>query len=42
MGLPLQAKDKMTVHVVKTHWLTNKERMPGAAVSNEGHSDSRL
>ena len=29
-----------TVHGVKIHWFTGKEKIPGTTVSKEGHTDS--
>ena len=42
MGLPRQACVKKTVHVVEIHWITSKEKVPGEAVSKEGHADCLL
>ena len=32
MGLLLQTCVKKTVHRIETYWLSNKEKVPGAAV----------
>ena len=42
MGLHLQAGVEKTVHGVKTHWLSSKEKVPGVAVCKKGHADSHL
>ena len=42
MGLPLWSWMEKTVHGVKKHWLSNKEKVLGATVSKEGHADSLL
>ena len=42
MGLPLWTWAKKTVHGVKTHWLSSKEKVPGAIVSKEDNADSLL
>ena len=42
MGLTLEAWVEKTVHRMDTHWLSSTEKVPGAAVSNEGHADSLL
>ena len=31
-----------SLHRVETHWLSGKEKVPGAAVRKEGHADSLL
>ena len=42
MGLPLWAWVEKTVYGVETHWLFGKEKIPGTAVSKEGHADNLL
>ena len=38
MCMPLWIKD--TVYEVGTHWLSSRKKVPGTAVSKEGHIDS--
>ena len=40
--LNIQAWVKKIIHGVKMHWLSGKEKIPGAAVRKGGHADSRL
>ena len=42
MGLPIQAWVDKSVHRVETYWLSGKEKVPGTAISKEGHADSFL
>ena len=42
VGLARQAWVGKTVHRVERHWLSGKEKVPGAVVSKEGHADSLL
>ena len=42
MGLQLWSWVEKTVHGVKTHWLSNKEKVPGRVISKEGHANSLL
>ena len=42
MDLPPWAYVEKTVHGVKTHWHSSKEKVPGTVVSKEGHADSVL
>ena len=35
-------QSKRTAHGMETHWLSGKEKVPGAAVSKGGHADSLL
>ena len=42
IDLPLQAWVEKTVHGMETHWLSSKEKVPGAAVSKESHAVSLL
>ena len=39
MGLLLWAQVKKTTQGVETHWIISKEKVPGRAISKEGHSD---
>ena len=39
-GLALRVWIEKTGHLVEIHWLSNKENVPRAAVSKEGHADS--
>ena len=39
MGFSLRAGVEERVHVVETNRLSAKEKVPGAAVSKEGHAD---
>ena len=42
MGFPQRICVEKTVHGVEMHWLSDKEKVPGVAVSKEGHVDSLL
>ena len=42
MGLPLQIRVKKTIHQVKTHWLSSKEKVLGTVFSQKGHTESLL
>ena len=40
MGLPLWGQVAKTIHGKKKHWLSGKEKVLGAAVNEEGHTES--
>ena len=42
MSLPWWTQVEKKVHGAETRWLSGKEKVPGAAVSKEGHADSLL
>ena len=42
MGLSLWVRIEKTVHGVKAHWHSGKEKVPSAAISKEGYADSLL
>ena len=42
LGLPFGVCEEKTIYEMGTHWLSGKERDPGAVVSKEGHADSHL
>ena len=42
IALPLWTKVEKTVNGVETHWISRKERVPGAVVSKEGDFESLL
>ena len=42
MGLSQWAWVEKTVCSVETHWLSGKEKVPGATVSKEGNADNLL
>ena len=42
MGLPWHTWVQKTVHGVKTHWVSGKEKVPGTAISKEYWTDSIL
>ena len=41
MGLPLYDWVKKTLHRMETHWLSDKEKVPGA-ITSKGHADCLL
>ena len=42
IGLPQWAWVEKIIHGVEAHWLSCKEKVPGVAVSKDGHADRLL
>ena len=41
-GATVNSASNCQLHRVQTHWLSGKEKVPGAVVSKEGHADNQL